>query len=67
MESFNGKLRDELLNRQLFLSFPEARYVLDEWRENRAIEFDNTRTRTYTPLCRLRCPSNSGIWASLAS
>ena len=32
MESFNGKLRDELLNRELFLSLAEARYVLDEWR-----------------------------------
>ena len=29
-ESFNGKLRDELLNRELFLSLAEARYVLDE-------------------------------------
>jgi len=34
VESFNGKLRDELLNRELFLSLPEARYVLDEWRED---------------------------------
>lgn len=33
VESFNGKLRDELLNRELFLSVPEARYVLDEWRQ----------------------------------
>ena len=32
VESFNGKLRDELLNRELFLSVAEARYVLDEWR-----------------------------------
>jgi transposase InsO family protein len=32
VESFNDKLRDELLNRELFLSVPEARYVLDEWR-----------------------------------
>jgi len=32
VESFNGKLRDELLNGELFLSLPEARYVLDEWR-----------------------------------
>ena len=31
-ESFNGKLRDELLNRELFLSLAEARYVLDQWR-----------------------------------
>ena len=30
--SFNGKLRDELLNGELFLSLAEARYVLDEWR-----------------------------------
>jgi transposase InsO family protein len=33
VESFNGKLRDELLNRELFLSVPEARYVLHEWRQ----------------------------------
>lgn len=32
VESFNRKLRDELLNRDLFLGVPEARYVLDEWR-----------------------------------
>lgn len=32
VESFNGKLRDELLNRELFLGLDEARYVLDEWR-----------------------------------
>ena len=32
VESFNSRLRDELLNRELFLSLPEARYVLDEWR-----------------------------------
>jgi len=32
VESFNGKLRDELLNRELFLGLAEARYVLDEWR-----------------------------------
>ena len=32
MESFNGKLRDELLNGELFLNVPEVRYVLDEWR-----------------------------------
>ena len=32
MESFNGKLRDELLNRELFLSLEEARWVVDRWR-----------------------------------
>ena len=32
VESFNGKLRDELLNGELFLSLAEARWVLDRWR-----------------------------------
>ena len=32
VESFNGKLRDELLNRELFLSRAEARWVIDRWR-----------------------------------
>jgi transposase InsO family protein len=31
-ESFNGKLRDELLNRELFLHIDELRYVVDRWR-----------------------------------
>ena len=34
VESFNGKLRDELLNRELFLGLDEARYVLDTWRND---------------------------------
>jgi len=34
VESFNGKLRDELLERELFLGLDEARYVLDEWRSD---------------------------------
>jgi len=32
VESFNGKLRDELLNRELFLHIDELRYVVDRWR-----------------------------------
>jgi putative transposase len=34
VESFNGKLRDELLNRELFLSLEEARWVIDHWRSD---------------------------------
>jgi len=34
VESFNSRLRDELLNSEIFLSLPEARYVLDEWRSS---------------------------------
>ena len=32
VESFNSKLRDELLNRELFLHLDELRYVADRWR-----------------------------------
>lgn len=32
VESFNGKLRDELLNGEIFLSLEEARWVIDRWR-----------------------------------
>ena len=32
VESFNGKLRDELLNQELFLSLAEVRWVIDRWR-----------------------------------
>ena len=32
IESFNGRLRDELLNRELFLSINELKYVVDRWR-----------------------------------
>ena len=48
VESFNGKLRDELLNRELFLSIPEARYVIDEWRRTIIIA-DHTVACWQTP------------------
>ena len=32
VESCNGKLRDELLNREMFLNLVEARCVVEEWR-----------------------------------
>jgi putative transposase len=33
-ESFNGRLRDELLNETLFRSLPHARAVLEDWRRD---------------------------------
>ena len=32
IESFNGKLRDELLNREIFTTLEEARVLIEEWR-----------------------------------
>ena len=34
IESFNGRLRDELLNETLFCSLPQARVVLKAWRRD---------------------------------
>ena len=33
VESFNGKLRDELLNREVFYNLAEARVVIEQWRK----------------------------------
>jgi transposase InsO family protein len=32
VESFNGKLRDELLNREIFTTLTEARILIEQWR-----------------------------------
>jgi transposase InsO family protein len=32
IESFNGKLRDELLNSEIFTTLPEAKVLIEEWR-----------------------------------
>jgi len=39
IESFNGKLRDEVLNRQLFYSVKEAKVIVEDWR----LEYNNRR------------------------
>ena len=33
IESFNGKLRDELLNREVFATLAEAKILIKEWRK----------------------------------
>ena len=33
IESFNGKLRDELLNREIFTTLKEAQVLLEQWRQ----------------------------------
>ena len=34
IESFNGKLRDELLNRELFDTMLEAKVLIERWRKH---------------------------------
>lgn len=31
IESFNGKLRDELLNREVFITLTEAKVLIEQW------------------------------------
>ena len=33
-ESFNGKLRDELLNGEIFYSLKEAQILIEQWRRH---------------------------------
>ena len=33
IESFNGKLRDELLDREIFTTLEEARILIEQWRK----------------------------------
>jgi putative transposase len=33
-ESFNGKFRDQLLDRELFYSLAEAKYLVETWRQH---------------------------------
>ena len=33
IESFNGKLRDELLNREIFATLTEAKILIEQWRK----------------------------------
>ena len=44
VESFNGTLRNELLNREILLSFEEARCMFDRWR------LDHNHRRTHSSL-----------------
>ncbi len=34
VESFNGKLRDELLDREIFYTLLEAKVLIERWREH---------------------------------
>ena len=49
VESFNGKLRDELLNREIFTTLTEAKVLIEQWRK----EYNQVRPHIllgYRPL-----------------
>jgi putative transposase len=41
-ESFNGKMRDELLDREIFFTLEEAKTLIARWRE----EYNRVRPHT---------------------
>ena len=45
IESFNGKLRDELLNREIFTTLEEARVLIEQWRR------EYNQVRPHSALC----------------
>lgn len=49
IESFNGRLRDELLNETLFRSLPHARAVLEAWRRDYNEERPHSKLGWLTP------------------
>lgn len=49
IESFNGRLRDELLNEMLFTSLAQARAVLASWRTDYNIIRPHSRLGWQTP------------------
>ena len=53
IESFNGKLRDELLNAEIFYSLREAQVVIEQWRQhyNRASQHPSVYVIEEKRLC----------------
>lgn len=49
IESFNGRLRDELLNETLFRSLPHARAILEAWRGDYNTERPHSKLGWRTP------------------
>ncbi len=60
VESFNGRLRDELLNETLFSSLAEARHLLAAWRD------DYNRVRPHSALAN-RTPEEFRLTLALAA
>jgi len=61
-ESFNGKLRDELLNREIFYTLEEAKVLIEDWRR----EYNTIRPHSslgYSPPApeALACVAGGGL------
>ena len=57
VKSFNGKLRDEHLDREIFYTLTEAKILIERWRQQ------------YNTVCRIECAGKgvSSAWRSISS
>jgi putative transposase len=60
IESFNGKLRDELLNREIFTTLEEAKVLIEQWRR----EYNQVRPHS---ALRYRPPAPEAILTVITS
>ncbi len=59
VESFNGKLRDEILNREIFTTLTEAKVLIEQWR----MEYNHIRPHSSLGY---RPPSPEAIMSAIA-
>ena len=57
-ESFNGKHRDERLNREIFDTLREAQVLIEQWRRFTTPNGRTARSATDHPLQKPSCPQN---------
>ena len=63
IESFNGKLRDELLNREVFYTLTEAKILIEQWRKeyNQIRPHSALRYRPPAPETRIPVTTQIGL------
>jgi putative transposase len=59
IESFNGRLRNELLNETLFRSLPHAHAMLEAWRQDYNAERPHSHLGWLTPIAYAACLQTS--------
>jgi len=64
IESFNGRLRDECLNGNLFFSLDDANNKLEAWRKDYNNNRPHTSLRNLTPKEYAKMHSEGAVFAS---
>jgi putative transposase len=62
VESFNAKLRDELLDGEIFYSLKEAQVLIEPWRRHYNAIRPHSALRWMPPAPEVHVPSVGGVW-----